>query len=159
MKQGIVQGVPRLVWQVGHPFFRTYVDAAGCPFTWWSGIVADLIFWKKHFEIFFWFRVWARYKSSMVFRLSTVWSKFKFMLPMGIQLFGLKTTSHGKPDLKNEFSWQFCIRFTVSVPAPSALVAVQPKKGKWAGAIAWKPYASSLSLKKWQHFQSEKRRG
>ena len=58
---------------------------------------------KKKFEILFWFRVWARYKSSMVFRLSLVLSKFKFMLPMGIQFFGLKTTSHGKPDLKNEF--------------------------------------------------------
>ena len=31
---------------------------------------------------------------------------------------------------------QFCILFTVSVTAPSALVAVQPKKEKWAGSIA-----------------------
>ena len=58
---------------------------------------------KKNFEIFFWFRVWARYKSSMVFRLSLVLSMVKFMLPMGIQLFGLKTTSHGKSDLENSF--------------------------------------------------------
>ena len=28
-----VQGVPRLVSQVGHTFFRTYVDEPGCPFT------------------------------------------------------------------------------------------------------------------------------
>ena len=35
------------------PFSRTYVGAAGCPFTWWSGIVADLIFWKKILKFFF----------------------------------------------------------------------------------------------------------
>ena len=56
---------------------------------------------KKNFEIFFWVRVRTRYKLSLVFRLSLVCSKFKFMLSVGIQLFGLKTTPHGKPDLKN----------------------------------------------------------
>ena len=38
--------------KVTPPFSRTYVDAAGCPFTWWSGIVADLIFWKKNLKFF-----------------------------------------------------------------------------------------------------------
>ena len=46
----------------------------------------------------------ARYKLSLVFRLSTFCSHFKFMLSAGIQLFSLKTTPHGKFDLKNEFS-------------------------------------------------------
>ena len=55
---------------------------------------------KKNFEISFLFRVWARYKISLVFRLSLVCSKFKFMLSAGIQFVGLKTTSHGKSDLK-----------------------------------------------------------
>ena len=41
------------------------------------------------------------YKLSLVFRLSPVCSNFKFS--EAIQLFGLTTTSHGKPDLKNEF--------------------------------------------------------
>ena len=41
----------------------------------------------------------SRYKLSLVFRLSPVWSKFKFKFSAGIQLFGLKTTSHGKQDL------------------------------------------------------------
>ena len=52
---------------------------------------------------FFWVRVRARYKLSLVFRLSPVCSKFKFKFSAGVQLFGLKTTSHGKLDLKNEF--------------------------------------------------------
>ena len=56
----------------------------------------DLIFLKK-FEMFFLVRGRARYKPSLVC------SKFKFKLSAGIQLFGLKTTSHGKPVLKNEF--------------------------------------------------------
>ena len=46
-------------------------------------------------------RVRTRYKLSLVFRLSLVCSKFKFSA--GIQLFGMKTTSYGKPDLKNSF--------------------------------------------------------
>ena len=57
-------------------------------------------FLKKKFEIFDFVRVRARYKLSLVFRLSLVLSKFKFMLSAGIQLFGLKTTSQGKSDLK-----------------------------------------------------------
>ena len=44
------------------------------------------------------FRAW--YKLSLVFRLSPVCSRFKFKFFAAIQLFGLKTTSHGKSDLK-----------------------------------------------------------
>ena len=58
---------------------------------------------KKKFEIFYFVRVIARYKLSLVFRLSTFFCKFELMLSAGIQLFGLKTTSNGKSDLKNEF--------------------------------------------------------
>ena len=43
----------------------------------------------------------TRYGLSLVFRLSLVSSKFKFSAV--IQLFVLKTTSHGKPGLKNSF--------------------------------------------------------
>ena len=42
-----------------------------------------------------------RYKPSLVFMLRTVLSMVMFS--MGIQFFGLKTTSHGKSDHKNEF--------------------------------------------------------
>ena len=45
--------------------------------------------------------VWTRYRLSLVFRLSLGCSKFTFSA--GIQLFGLKTTLHGKSDLKNSF--------------------------------------------------------
>ena len=58
---------------------------------------------KKKFEIFYFVKVIARYKLSLVFRLSTFFCKFELMLSAGIQLFGLKTTSNGKSDLKNEF--------------------------------------------------------
>ena len=47
------QGVPLLLSFLKPPFSRTYVDAAGCPFTWWSGIVPDLIFGKKNLNFFF----------------------------------------------------------------------------------------------------------
>ena len=57
-------------------------------------------FLKKNFEIFYFVRVRARYKLSLVNRLSPVCSKFKFMFSVVIQFFGLKTTSHGKSDLK-----------------------------------------------------------
>ena len=57
----------------------------------------------KKIEILYFFRVRARYKLSLVFRLSPVCSKFNFILPTGIQLFGLKTTSHGKSDLKTSY--------------------------------------------------------
>ena len=43
-----------------------------------------------------------RYMPSLVFRLSPVSSKLKLKFFKGIQLFGLKTTSDGKFDLKNE---------------------------------------------------------
>ena len=65
--------------------------------------MVDLIIRKK-IEFFYFVRVTARYKLSLVFRVSLVCSKFKFKLSEGIQLFGLKTTSHGKPDPKNSFS-------------------------------------------------------
>ena len=55
---------------------------------------------KKKFEIFYFVRVKARYKTSLVIRISPVCSKLKFMFSVGIQLFGLKATSHGKSDLK-----------------------------------------------------------
>ena len=42
-----------------------------------------------------------RYGPSLVFSLGLVCSKFKFSAD--IQIFGLKTTSHGKPGLKNSF--------------------------------------------------------
>ena len=49
----IIQGVSRLVSKVTHPFSRTYVDAAGCPFAWWSGIEPDLVFEKKIWNVLF----------------------------------------------------------------------------------------------------------
>ena len=58
---------------------------------------------KKIFEIFDFVRIRAKYKLRLFFRLSPVFSKFKFMLLVDIQLFGLKTTSHGKSDIKYEF--------------------------------------------------------
>ena len=58
---------------------------------------------KKKFQISFSFRVRARYKISLGFRLSLVCSKFKLKISAGSQLFCLKTTSHGKPDLKKDF--------------------------------------------------------
>ena len=78
---------------------------------WWSRLSFCVVtehwagfgFLKKNFEIFYFVRVRARYKLSLVFRLSPVCSKFKFMLSTGIQPFGLKTTSHGKPDVMNSF--------------------------------------------------------
>ena len=48
----IIQGVHRSTWILTPPFSRTYVDAAGCPFRCWTGIVADLIFWKKNLKFF-----------------------------------------------------------------------------------------------------------
>ena len=58
---------------------------------------------KKKMEIFYFVRFRAKYKLRLVFRLSPVFSKFKFMLSMGIQFFVLKTTSHGISDIKYEF--------------------------------------------------------
>ena len=49
------------------------------------------------------YRVGARYKPSLVFRLSLVLSMVKFKFSTDIQLFGLKATSHGKSDIKYEF--------------------------------------------------------
>ena len=50
---------------------------------------------KKKFVIFF------GSGPILIFRLGLVCSKLTFSA--GIQLFGLKTTSHGKPGLKNSF--------------------------------------------------------
>ena len=73
----LLQGASRIVWLLIHPFSRT-------------SKVVGLIFWS-----------WTGpgYGPSLVFRNSLVCSKFKFSA--GIQLFGMKITSHGKPDLKN----------------------------------------------------------
>ena len=46
----------------------------------------------------------VRYRPILVFRLSLVCRKLKFSA--GIQLFGMKTTSYGKPHLKNYFLGQ-----------------------------------------------------
>ena len=48
-------------------------------------------------------RVKARYKLNVVFRFNPVCSKFKLKFSTISQFFGLKTSSHGKPDQKNEF--------------------------------------------------------
>ena len=58
---------------------------------------------EKKFEILYLVRVRARYKPILVFSLCLVCSKFMFSV--GIQLFGLKSTSYGKSDLKNELLW------------------------------------------------------
>ena len=47
-------------------------------------------------------------RARLVFRLSLICSKYKFKFSVGIQLFGLKITSHGKSDLKNAF---FLVRY------------------------------------------------
>ena len=71
-----IQGVSRLVSKVIPPFSRTYVDAAGCPFAWWSGIEPDLVFWKKNLKFFIlswsgpgtssaWFSGSARFSASL----------------------------------------------------------------------------------------------
>ena len=67
------------------------------------GHCAGFDFLKKKCANFFLVRVRARYKPSLVFRLNLVCSKFKFKSSASIQLFGLKTTSHVKYDLKNSF--------------------------------------------------------
>ena len=60
-----------------------------------------------------------RYGPSLVFRLSLVCSKFKFSA--GIQIFGMKITSHGKPGSKNSFPrsdsrcGDFRVRFRVKL--------------------------------------------
>ena len=66
-----------------------------------NGHTCGFDFLKKFFDFFYFVRVRARYKPSLVFRLCLVCSKFTFSA--GIQLFGLKTTSQGKPDPKNSF--------------------------------------------------------
>ena len=58
---------------------------------------------KKYLEILYFARVRARYKLSLIFRFSLVCSIFKFKFSGDIKFFSLKTTSHGKSDLKNSF--------------------------------------------------------
>ena len=60
-------------------------------------------FFEKKLKFVFFVMVRSRYKLRLVFRLSLVCSNFKFKFFAVIQLFGLKTTSHVKSDLKNEF--------------------------------------------------------
>ena len=95
-----LQGLSRLLSFLTHPFSQTYVDAAGCPFMWWMSNVVDLIFWEKILKFFVLSGSGARYKLSQFLRLNPVCSKLKFMFSMGILFFGLKTTTHGKCDLK-----------------------------------------------------------
>ena len=67
------------------------------------------------------FGVMVRFRNRLhlVFSLNLVSSKFKFS--SGIQLFGMKTTSYGNPDLKNSFlrsdlrCGDFRVRFWVKV--------------------------------------------
>ena len=58
---------------------------------------------KEKIENFFGSGSGPGYKSSMVFRLNLVLSMVKFKFSVCIQIFGLKTTSHGKPDLISSF--------------------------------------------------------
>ena len=67
-------------------------------------------FLEKKFAIFYLVRVRTSHRPSLVFRLCLVCSKFKLKFSVGIQLFGLKTTLHGKPDLKK---FIFEVRFTM----------------------------------------------
>ena len=75
-----------------------------------NGHSAGFDFLKKVLKFFFWSGVRTTYKLSLDFRLSPVCSKLKFKFSAAIQLFGRKTTSHGKSDLKNAF---FNDRFTM----------------------------------------------
>ena len=63
----------------------------------------QVLFFEKKVKFIFLVMVRSRYKLSLVFRLIPVCSKFKFKFSASIKLFGLKTTSHGKSDLKNKF--------------------------------------------------------
>ena len=60
-------------------------------------------FLKKKFEIFIFGHGQVQVQAQPGFQGQPVDSKFKLKFFAGIQLFGLKTTSHGKPDLKNSF--------------------------------------------------------
>ena len=65
-----------------------------------NGHSGGLDFFGKKFEIFLLVRVRT---TSMFFKLSLVCSKYKFKFSVVIQLFGRKTITHGKSDLKNQF--------------------------------------------------------
>ena len=81
---------------------------------WWSRLSFCVVtehwagfgFLKKNFEIFYFVRVRARYKLSLVFRLSPVCSKFKFMFSVGIQLLAWKPLSMVNLTSKYEFLGQ-----------------------------------------------------
>ena len=57
----------------------------------------------KKMKFAFWFMVRSRYKLNLVFRLSPVCTKFKLKFSAGIQIFAVKATSHGKPNLIDSF--------------------------------------------------------
>ena len=60
----------------------------------------------KKIEIFIFGHGQVQVQAQPGFQGQPVSRKFKFKFFVGIQLFGLKTTSHGKSDLKNEFLGQ-----------------------------------------------------
>ena len=60
-------------------------------------------FLKKKYELFIFGHGQVQVQAQPGFQGQPVCRKFKFKFFVGIQLFGLKTTSHGKSDLKNEF--------------------------------------------------------
>ena len=95
-------GCPTISVTSDTPLFSDICRRSRLSFHELNGHSAGFDFLKNNFKIFFRVRVRARYKPSLVFRLGLVLSKFTFSA--GIQLLGLKTTSHGKPDLKNSFS-------------------------------------------------------
>ena len=95
-------GCPTISVTSDTPLFSDICQRSRLSFHELNGHSAGFDILKKNVKIFFRVRVRARYKPSLVFRLGLVLSKFTFSA--GIQLFGLKTTSHGKPDLKKSFS-------------------------------------------------------
>ena len=97
-----LQGVSRLESKVKHPVFWTYVGAAGYPFTWWTGIVADLIFWKKIWNFLFCLGQ-GQVQAQAGFQAQPCFQQVQVHVIHGYSLFGLKTTTHGKSDIKCEF--------------------------------------------------------
>ena len=103
---------------------------------WW------IWFFEKKLWNFFLVRVRTRYKLSLVFRLSPVCSKFKLKFFVGIQLFGLKTTSPGKPDLKNSFlrpdlPCEVVFRPESVMPAKTSCILGRTWKPGWACTWTW----------------------
>ena len=52
------------MWKEIPPFSRTCVDAAACPYTWWAGIVGELILRKKCWNFIFWSGSWPGISSA-----------------------------------------------------------------------------------------------